>query len=493
MQLRDYFSFRPNGYKFMPAFKNKMWDGFVRLYSISDGKLPYGLHHRLTEFAKNNRYSIADPDGVTTQIDISPEFIGKLISQMDIRCKGEKITPYGYQYFAVWAAITDTRSTLLAATSAGKSLIIYLLIRIIQEHLLPKGKKILLVVPTRDLVKQMADDFADYSSHDESWNAEENVHSITGGVAKISTKPVYVSTFQSIAKQPELYFNDFYALFQDECHLASGKSLQDIAKNCVNAKFRIGLTGTLKDCKSSELTIIGAFGRVRDVVNARTLIDSGRAAKAHIKVIQLKYPPEECRAVMSMLIPPEEAGAHGKKKRRRMKYIEEIKFINLHERRNNFITDMVVNMKRNSLVLFTTREHGELLYNAILRKTPETRKVFLIHGDVKKSVREEVRQIVEGEPDAIIVASFGVFSTGISIKNLHFLFLAGTTKSKIRTLQTLGRGLRISSEKSEVTMFDFCDDLTWGETANYGMEHFIERAKFYSHEQHDYSIHDHRI
>jgi len=171
-------------------------------------------------------------------------------------------------------------------------------------------------------------------------------------------------------------------------------------------------------------------------------------------------------------------------------YQEEIQYLISSEARNKFIKNLAVSLGKNTLVLYQmVDKHGKILYNMIKNtKNIGNRKVFFVHGGVDTDEREEIRRIMEIENDAIIVASFGTFSTGINIRNLHNIIFAMPTKSSIRTLQSIGRGLRKSETKSSAVLFDIADDLRSGKKLNYTLSHFEERIRIYSEEKFKFKI-----
>jgi superfamily II DNA or RNA helicase len=129
----------------------------------------------------------------------------------------------------------------------------------------------------------------------------------------------------------------------------------------------------------------------------------------------------------------------------------------------------------------------------IQQQVTEGRKVFFIHGGVDALDREAVRAITEKETDAIIVASYGTFSTGINIRNLHNIVFASPTKSKIRTLQSIGRGLRLGENKDKAMLYDISDDLRYKTNVNFTLRHFEERVKMYSEEKFTFTTNTIRI
>jgi len=128
------------------------------------------------------------------------------------------------------------------------------------------------------------------------------------------------------------------------------------------------------------------------------------------------------------------------------------------------------------------------LYNQIKKLSNQKRKIFFVSGETKTEDREAIRRITEKERDAIIVASYGTFSTGINIRNLHNIIFASPSKSRIRTLQSIGRGLRKGDAKVSCNLFDIGDDLTWKSKKNYTMLHMIERIKLYNEEEFKYKL-----
>ena len=114
--------------------------------------------------------------------------------------------------------------------------------------------------------------------------------------------------------------------------------------------------------------------------------------------------------------------------------------------------------------------------------------MFFVHGGVATEDREKVREITEKETGAIIVASYGTFSTGINIKNLHNVIFASPSKSRIRNLQSIGRVLRKGDKKTKATLYDIADDISYKSRKNYTLNHLIERIKIYNEENFNYDI-----
>lgn len=464
-EISDHFTFDVPGAKFHPLYRNKMWDGKVRLYSMFTKELYIGLKSYLEHFCEVNEYVISYDGYKETADSADYETVKKFCEGLNLTSKDKPIEIRDYQIDAVHKAINDGRRLLLSPTGSGKSLIIYCLLRWHQQF----DRRQLILVPTTSLVEQMYSDFQDYSSLN-GWKASYNCSRIYAGHDKNSDMPVIISTWQSIYQMPKKYFEDFQVVFGDEAHLFKAKSLTSIMSKMVKTPYRIGTTGTLDGTKTHKLVLEGLFGPVYRVTTTRDLMDSKQLADLKIYGIVLEYPDEV------------------KKANKELKYQEEMDFLVSYNPRNKFIRNLTLDQKGNTLVLFQfVEKHGQILYDMIWAKNDD-RTVFFIHGGTDTEQREEARRITENETNAIIIASYGTFSTGINIKNLHNIIFASPSKSRIRNLQSIGRGLRRGDEKVQCKLYDIGDDMTWKSRKNFTLLHMIERIKIYADEQFEYKL-----
>ena len=259
----------------------------------------------------------------------------------------------------------------------------------------------------------------------------------------------------------------------DEAHEYKAKSLTSILEKCTNAAFRIGATGTLDDTQTHQLVLEGLFGKVYKVITTKKLMEDDILAQLQIKMLLLKYGPEDCKIV------------------KKTNYQEEIDFIVRYGPRNNFISNLALDQKGNTLVLFQfVSKHGKPLRDLIEEKNTKNKKIFYISGETPVEDRELVRSITEENNDVIIIASMGTFSTGINIKNLQNIIFSSPSKSQIRVLQSIGRGLRKSPDGSTTTVFDLVDDLSHGNKTNYALKHGGERMKIYNKQEFSTEIHE---
>ena len=438
----------------MPAYKSKMWNGKIYLYNLNTQLIYKGLLEEVKKFAKSRDYTI-DTQNTDTSNEFSVFECGQFVERLKL-----PITPRDYQVNGFVHAIRNNRAVLLSPTGSGKSLMIYMISRFYPH-------KKLIIVPTISLVHQMAKDFDDYGN-------KLNVRMITGTTNKDwkedITDDIVITTWQSVYKMSKNWFQHFGVVIGDEAHLFKAKSLTSILEKLPHCRYRFGFTGTLDGSETHQLILEGLFGPTKSLVKTKDLMENDQLAKLKIKILLLKYLKDTCQQVS------------------KMKYADEMDFIVRNTKRNEFIKNLVLSLNGNTLILFQfVEKHGRLLYDMI-NSERKKRKVFFVFGGTDGETRESVREITEKETDAIIIASYGTFSMGINIKALHNIIFASPSKSKIRNLQSIGRGLRISDNKDQCTLFDIGDDLQNGKRANYTLKHLAERIKIYNQEKFNYKL-----
>ena len=456
-ELSDHFTFEVEGAKFMPAYRQKYWDGKIRLFSPGTGEIYAGLREYVEQFCQERGYAY---DYADNEYFGMPDAEDELVSYDGVKSFTKKFSALkarDYQYKGIYEALRKRRKLIVSPTGSGKSFMIYSIVRFLQET----GQKIIIVVPTTSLVEQMYKDFWSYG-----WDVEEHCHKVYAGHEKVSPKPVTITTWQSVYKQHRKYFECFSAVIGDEAHLFKAKSLTDILTKLHHAKYRVGFTGTLDGSKTNKLVLEGLFGPHEKITNTNELIKQGHLSRLKIKIISLRHHHVKFDS-----------------------YHEEIDYLVSHPRRNNFIKNLALDLGGNSLVLFNYVErHGEPLFDLINNTIGDTKKVFFVHGGVAASEREEIRRLAELNDNCVIIASYGTFSTGINIKNLHNIIFASPSKSRIRNLQSIGRVLRKGDNKAQAVLYDIADDFSRGSYINYTLNHLKERIKVYNEEQFNYEI-----
>ena len=461
MELSEFFTFYAEGYKFIPAFRNKTWDGKIRLYNLRNYTLPFGLLGECIKFAKDRGYGYKLHEDLSSDRPSVNE-VEEYISSLNISARGKTINPYDYQIQAVTTACVAGRCLVLSPTGSGKSLIIYLMMRWFLEY---NDEKVLIVVPTTSLVEQLYLDFQDYSSNDNIFDAKSMAHIVYSGKEKdVPEARITITTWQSAITCPQSWFEKYGMIVGDEAHLFKAKSLNKIMDMCYKAHMRIGTTGTLDASNVNKQVLIGNFGPVFKVTSTKELIKSKTLSDLKIQCIILEHDDALKKAVA------------------KMDYASEIQTIVEHPGRNKFIINLALKQKGNSLIIFNfVEKHGKPLFKALKEAAPH-REIYYVSGETDVQIREKIRSDVEGQDGAIIVASSATFSTGINIRNLHNIIFAAPTKSQIKVLQSIGRGLRLSDNGQGTVVYDICDDFSWKKKKNYTLRHGAERVDIYNKE-----------
>jgi superfamily II DNA or RNA helicase len=467
-ELSQFFTFKVPNHQYSPAFKKKKWDGTIKLFNLASQTIFVGLLDYVIKFCEDRSYKYEVLN--VSNISLDESYIKTWLSEQKIYSNGKQILPHSYQIEAAVEAIKRNRILLLSPTGSGKSLIIYLILKFLLEHNI--DTKYLIVVPTTGLVYQMSNDFIDYSNKDK--NLARQIHLIFQGKEKTSKKRIIISTWQSIFKEHPDYFLDFHGVFGDECHLHKAKSLSSLMKKCKNSKFRVGTTGTLDNVNAHKLIIEGLFGRCYSVTTTKELMDDKVLSELTINTILLSYDPAETATV------------------KKVSYQQEMEWIVTNKKRNEFICNLANNISGNVLVLFNyVDKHGIPLYETL--KSQNKKDVFMIYGKTDVEQRENIRNVVDNHSNSVLVASYGTCSTGINIKNINAIIFASPSKSVIRILQSIGRGLRKSNRKDSATVFDLGDDLRYKSYRNHTLRHMDDRIDLYNREKFTYNVKNIRL
>jgi len=440
--LYDFFSFTVPNAKFMPSYRNKYWDGKVRLFSIKTRKIYIGLLPYVDEFCRERGFDFSGIEDVIGEKQRATEELHQFIEELNL-----PFSPRDYQMEAFRTAVQYGRQLLLSPTASGKSLIIYMLARYY-------NKKTVIIVPTTSLVEQMAKDFVEYGY-------KEPICKIYHG-QEVFDAPITITTWQSFSKAPKKVMQTFDMVVGDEAHLFKATTLKGILEKMKSTAIRIGTTGTLDGSEVHRLQLEGLFGPVKKVVSSSELMEKGTIAQINIDCVIL------CHTKM-----------------KKMSYQEEMDYLVSNEKRNMFILNLVKSLKGNTLVLFQfVEKHGVKLFD-MMSNADMGGNLHYVYGGTDTEDRESVREIVERNKEDTILASYGTFSTGINIKRIDNIVFASPSKSRIRNLQSIGRGLRKVEGKDSMRLFDIADDLGY---QNYTLVHLKERINTYNEENFPYEL-----
>ena len=464
----DALSYVVPGAKFTPAYKSGRWDGSIRMLNLRDQTFFKNNLGHLMKWCKEAGYDFHMPNKelFRPRVKWDPTWLDRWAEYATME-------PAKHQREIVHQAMTLNQALILSPTSSGKTFMTYLMIRYMLEN--TEGQ-ILVTVPTGGLIEQMESDFKDYAG--DLWDVEANFHMIYGGREKTTRKRLIVGTRSSIANMPTEWFENVESYICDEAHEADKKSITSIIDNLPHAPYRIGMTGTLNGTKIHMIELTGRFGPVINVISTRELMDIGFATDIRIIAKRLHYKQEEKEAVKAA-----------------KDYDSEVKYVNGHAGRNQMLVDDALRVPGNALVLFRFQEHGELVHKMFLEGAEAAGKiVYFIHGGIKVDERERMRKEMEHRDDVILLASYGTLSTGISIKNLMWVFFGHPYKSRIKNLQSIGRGIRKKEGKKFVVLVDYGDDFSYKPKTklwqNHLLGHFIRRLELYTDEEFEYEVID---
>jgi superfamily II DNA or RNA helicase len=473
-QLKLSFRRQTANAKWDPRVKKGWWDGYIS-YFKSDRYLPSGLWSEVVDVCKLYDFEL-HIEGIENKFDrdIDQE---ELQSWVDEKWSNvEERKPRDYQINTVFNIIKYQNCLAELATSAGKTLITYMTIAYLLET--KKARKVLMIVPTVDLVVQGTEDF--YQYNEESCKLKIDIQQIFAGSVIREKSNIVIGTYQSLVKKDKTYFDQFDTVIVDETHKAKSASIKTILEKCENAGRKFGLSGTIpKPGTLDRLTLMAYTGPVITSIRADYLMEQGHITPCEVYVIEMDYARQEVKDGFKMLFQRSEED------RKKLLNLEQ-QYAIQSEERLEFITDMILKNNKNSLVLFYRIEYGNKIYDKLRTKTD--RKIFYIDGSVNKDLREYQKDMLEEGEGKIMIASFGTFSTGINVKNIHTIYLTESFKSEVIIRQSIGRGLRKHANKKKLVIIDFVDDYCSGKFKNYLYKHSEVRQGIYTDQNFPFSI-----
>jgi superfamily II DNA or RNA helicase len=424
------FAMMVEGAFFMPLYKLGRWDGKVHFLDKA-GKIYHRLLTDILPFLEQWNYDIVlndlrkPIDLIDTRID-EDWFINKAGMTLKV-----KLRPY--QVSAVNECLNATSGFIEAATGSGKTWMVAALADVMARH----EKRTIVIVPSDDLVKQTVATF--------------RLGLLDVGVYSGATKDIYhmvvVATWQALQNNPTL-MNEFQCVVVDEAHGAKAKVVGDL----INAAgrdigYRFGFTGTMPKPAIDQMTLKGSIGDVLYSISAKQLMDMGFLAKLEIEPVEIEDDV------------PEEFPDYGSEKA----------FLAKSPNRLDFLADLIIAKAAqygNTFVLVNSIKQGKELQKLIKDS------VFL-HGADDTDVRAEWYSLFETRDDLIVIATFGIASTGISIDRIFCEVMIDAGQSFIRCIQSIGRSLRMGHDKDRVHLVDVHSKLKWSK------KHYRVRSKYY--------------
>lgn len=468
-EISDHFTFDVPNAKFHPKFKAGVWDGQIKLLNYNTQLIYVGLLKEIEQYCldnnieieysfdySSNEFSVKEANDFISSINL-PDYIGK--DKFEIR---------DYQLETFIYGVRNKRGLFLSAVNSGKSFIIYLLLRYFM-------KKTLIITSRVGLVEQLYENFKQYN-----FDSDKYCHEIYSGNEKNSDKLIHIATYQSAITLQKKQLEEYEIIIGDECHHYESKVTKELMESLTNCQYRFGFTGSLNDSKTHKLVLSGLFGQIKNVISSSEMIERGYSSDFKIKAIVLKYNKEVIKEFNTII--------NNKKLDAKQKYQAETLFLINNKKRNNFIINLAESLKGNTLILFNRVEiHGEVLYN-MMKESSKDRDVYFISGNIKNEERDCILEQIKNKENCILFASYGTFSEGIDVKNLHNLIFASSFKGKIKNVQSIGRVLRKTEGKDQAVLFDIVDDLSINKKKNFSLLHFLERIKVYNEEKFNYKL-----
>lgn len=468
---------------FHPLVKKKIWDGSICFIEKKGPfwKIPIGLWVEILEIGKEYKYDyqIEGLEKIFLK-DLTLEYFTEWVNKFfegGIGGDPEKM-PRDYQIEAAWKIIKFRYSVSEIATSSGKTLISFIIFAFLKSH--GYIRKFLMIAPNTNLVIQGSEDFEDYGIH----KLGSKIQQIGGGSKIREGCDVVIGTFQSLVKKDADYFEEFDAVFVDEAHYTNSASIKKIVSKCMHSGWRFGLTGTLtKRGSADHLTIQQFLGPVLVEISPDFLFRNRYATPISIKVVILDWLSPEYKDKLADL------KSNSQDLEGNDLYNLERRLVISNKARLDYIIDFINKASKNSLVLFQSvkDEYGKNIWNGIREINPK-KEAFYVDGDTNESLREEYKSRMETGENKVLIATYGTFSTGISINNLHNIFLVESYKSEVLIKQSLGRGMRKMEGKDKVNVIDFVDDFSTSGYKNYLIKHSEARIEIYKRENFDYKI-----
>jgi superfamily II DNA or RNA helicase len=496
------------GYKFMPQFKLGVWNGKQSYFK--NGRINLGLWKEAlrgcqeigVNFSMENKEDFPLNRQVT--LESVKQFCHDYFKNHKVKtAEGWKsFMPYDHQIESAYKILKNRFCMAEVATSGGKSLIISIVMFYTLKNINPDAK-FLIIVPSITLVTQFYDNIMEYNWGENTLEDQRDnkLNSLLEGSITpcdirveevMSEKPrkhsgtkdanIYIGTYQSLEKWPKKFFQQFHTVITDEAHGAKANTITTILKRTFGTAYsRFGVSGTFPDEDSCEiLTIQSVLGPKITEVTANELKEKGIITPMEIKAVYVNHNDSEFLERIKQI---RKAGL-GKEA-----LDIEKDYIHLSDKRLEFIKKIVDKCDTNTLLLFHTIDYGKKILDKLSNEISD-KEFFYIDGEVPGKKREEIKKEMEKTDGKtkVLIASFGTLSTGVSIRAIFNVIFADSFKSEQIIIQSIGRALRLHSDKEKAMIFDLVDVFDTSDFGNMHYSHFKERKKFYDKRQYPHKI-----
>lgn len=478
-QLKAAYTKKVEGYRFNPQYKKGLWDGNITF--IKGGNIPSGTWSYLKEVAGQCGWDL-EIRNLNLLFDSSLTEDG-FKEWCDEFFKDLEFKPREYQILSAYKILKYRKCLSELATSAGKTLICFMVVAYLMDRGVIEGK-VLVIVPTVQLVLQTSGDFENYNTH----KLPLKVQQVYAGFKDKGDANIYVGTYQTLVRQEEDFYKRFDCVICDETHKAStAASIKKVLDHCWHCAYRFGVTGTLPKPNTADfLTLQTYLGPLVTEVKAKQLQDNGFISNCNIIQIRMDYVSDEKKKdfaeAYKFLMNTKKGGDA---------YTLEKNFVIENEKRFKFINALISKSTKNTLVLFHRLVYGKKIFK-YLKDNLKDKRIYYIDGSIDKDIRKEITDRMDKFDDVILVASYSTLSTGISINQIYNVIFTESYKSPFIVIQSIGRSLRLkdreNKENNKATIVDLVDDFRWEKYTNYLYRHGLERLRMYKEQQYPVEV-----
>ena len=441
--------------RYSPAYKMGRWDGTTS-FMTQGGKTYLNCLDKLMAVLQDRGYEFEIDDQRAYhkfEFDtVDESYLSDQTWPHGHRFAGEPIELRDYQADAINCCLQNLQGVQVLPTSAGKTLVTATLSKMVE----PYGRTIV-IVPNKNLVQQTEEDYRNLGLDVGVLFGDRKEYDCTHTICTWQSLSVLDKKHKDFldADQMEKFLKNLTAVIVDEAHAIKDQNVLHKLMTTVfkNIPIRWGLTGTIPEEDFKQMGLFSAIGPEIGKLTAKELQDKGVLAQCKVHVWQTQESAQYST------------------------YQEELKYLVTNDMRLKWLAEEIEKLGEsgNTLVLVDRIETGQKLYNQI------SNGVF-ISGEMKSKDRREHYKDINFADNKIMIATYGTTSTGISINRIFNLVLVEAGKSFVRTIQSIGRGLRMADDKSAVDIYDVCSRM------KFSNNHLNKRKQFYKNAEYPFEV-----